>query len=324
MSLPGHSPSRRPPIGRVWEDLRAAEAVQSTARALRDNSDMEALFTVREDLQHRLRTARTTTGIRANNGNGAEGDEPSLLQEGFQELDTRLQSPRPNAPEISPRQIISTELQAHHHVQSPSPFATYDSTVSELESEIKRHRDHITRVEAQLSEKDIQISQLVHAKETAEEAHLQAMLNGPQKKIENLERIISGLVEQLRTARTEVKQLNAQVLEGQARGADLRRQMHELEQHRDERERDHSLQIHNAKLREIQAEAALEAARLTPILVAEPVPQSSQQSQSQRRPSTSSQRFSSMRSRDTRMAFSVPRGYRDAPIRAELIKQILR
>ncbi|CAF9910083.1 MAG: hypothetical protein HETSPECPRED_009600 [Heterodermia speciosa] len=324
MSLTGHSPSRKPPIGKVWEDLRAAEADQSTARALRDNSDMEAIFTVREDLQHRLRTARTTTGIRANNGNGAEGDEPSLLQEGVQELDTRLQSPRPNAPNISPRQIISAELQAYHDVQSPSPFATYDSTVSELESEIQRQRNHITHVEAQLLEKDFQIRQLLHAKETAEEAHLQAMLNGPQREIENLERIVSGLVEQLRTARTESKQLNAQVLEGQARGADLRRQMHEVERHRDERERDHSLQIHNAKLRQMQAEAALEAARLTPRLVAETVPQSSQQSQSQRRPSKSSQRFSSMRSRDTRMSFNVPRGGRDAPIKAELIKQILR
>ncbi|KAL8791575.1 MAG: hypothetical protein Q9195_005839 [Heterodermia aff. obscurata] len=299
----------------------AAEAVarQSTDRARRDIPVREAEFTIRDDLQHRFHTARAN-----NNDVDEEHDQPSWPQEGVQELNTRLPSPRPHAPYASPGQTIGVELPTHYNVQSPSSFTAENSTAAEFESEIEKQRICITQVEAQLSKKDSQIRQLLQAKEATEEAHLQAILNGPQREIERLEKINLGLVEQLRTARADVKRLDAQVLEGRAREDDLRRQMHERERQMDERGRHHSQQIHNARLLQMQAEADLEAARLSPRLVTETVSQSSQQSQPQRRPPTSSHRFSSTRCRDTRLAFSVPRGSRDAPIRAELIRQILR
>ena len=326
MSSATNSPSRRPPLGRVWEHTFAAEAVarQSTERARRDVSEREGLSTIRDNLQHRMHTARANTAVSANDGNGEERDQPSVLEDGVQELNTRLSSPRPNVPYLSPRGMISVELPTHYSVQSASYPTADDLTASELESEIRRQKTHIEHVEAQLSEKERQIRQLLDEKKAAEEAQFQATLDGQQREIERLERIKFGLAEQLRTARADVKQLDAQVLEGRAREADLRRQMHEKERQMDERERHYSLQIHNAKLRQMQAEADLEAARISPRLVTETVSQSPQQSQSQHRPSTSSYRHSSTRCKDKRMAFSVPRGSRDAPIVAEFIKHVWR
>ena len=325
MPLATHSPSRVPPLGRLWADTIAAEAVQrqSTERASRDVSERESVSSIRDSLQHRIHTARANTGVSASDGNDEERDQPSWLQEGVHELNTRLPSPRSNAPHTSPRQIISVELPTHYNVQPQSSFTADDLTTSELESEIKRQKIHIQQVEAQLSRKDFQIRQLLDEKEATEEAHLQAILNDQQREIERLEKIKLGLAEQLRAARADVKQLDAQVLEGRAREDDLRRQMHEKERQMDERERHCSLQIRNAELRQMQAEADLEAARIPPRMVAETVSQSSQQSQSQHRPSTSSNRASSMRYKEKRMFLSAPRG---SPIRAELelIKQVLR
>lgn len=300
-----------------------AEAVvrQSTERARRDTSQREAVFTVRDDLQHRLQTARDT-GVSANDGNGEELDQASGLQEGARDLNTHLSPPRPNVPYTPPRQTINVELPTHYNVQSPSSFTADDLTASGLESEIQRQKIHVKHVEAQLSKKDFQIRQLLDEKEATEEAHFQAILDGQQREIERLERIKSGLAEQLRIARADVKQLDAQVAEGRAREDDLRRQMHEKERQMDERERHYSQQIHDARLRQMQAKADLEAERISPRLVTETVPQSSRQSQSQRRPSTS-HRTSSTSCKDKRMAFSVPRGSRNAPIVAELIKRVV-
>ena len=325
MSLATHSPSRERPLGRVWEDAIAAEAVarQSTERARRDTSEGGALFTIRDSLQHRFHAARANTGFSLNDGSDEEVDPPSGLQEGVQELNTHPPSPRPNAPCTPPRRTITAELPAHYNVQSPLSFTADNMTASDLESEIQRQKIHIKHVEGQISIKDSQIRELLNAKEATEEAHLQAILNGQQREIESLEKIKSGLVEQLRTARADVKQLDAQVVEGRAREDALRRQMHEKERQMDDRERDCSLQIHNAKLRQMQAEADLEAERISSRLIAETISQSSQPSQSQRR-SSISHRPSSTSSKEKRMAFSVPKGDRDAPIRVELVKRVLR
>ena len=315
-----------PPLGRLWADTIEAEAVQrqSTERASRDVSERESVFSIRNSLQHRIHTARANTGVSASDGNDEERDQSSWLQEGVQEFDTRLPSPRPNGPHASPRQIISVELPTHYNVQPPSSHTADDLTTSELESEIKRQKNHIKQVEAQLSKKDIQIRELLDEKKATEEAHLQAILNDQQREIERLGKIKFGLAEQLMAARADLKQLDAQVLEGRAREDNLRRQMHEKERQMDERERRCSLQIHNARLRQMQAEADLEAARMSPRMVPETVSQSSQQSQSQHRPSMSSNRTSSTRYKEKRLSFSVPRGSRDAPIKAELFKQFLR
>ena len=320
MSLATHSPARERPLGKVWEDVIAAEelARQSTERARRDTSEGEAVFTIRDSLQHRFHAARANTGLSLNDGSDEERDPPSGLQEGVQELNARLPSPRTNAPRTPPRQTITAELPAHCNVRSPLSFTADDMTASDLESEIQRQKVHIKHVEVQISKKDFQIRELLNAKEATEEAHLQAILNGQQREIESLERIKFGLVEQLRTARAEVKQLDTQVVEGRAREDALRRQMHEKERQMDDRERHCSLQIHNAKLGQMQAEADLEAARISSRLVAETTSQSSQPSQSQRRSSTSH------RPSSTSYKFSVPRGSRDAPIVAELFKRAVR
>ena len=295
----------------------AAEAVarQSTERARRDTFEREVL-TVRDNLQHTFHAARNS-GVNANDRSGEEFSQPSGPQEGSQELDTNLSSPRSNAPNTPRRQTINVELPTHYNVQSPSSFTADDLTPSDLELEIQRQKIHIKHVEAQLSKKDSQIRQLLDEKEATEEAHLQAILNGQQREIQKLERIKFELAEQLRIARADVKQLDAQVAEGRAREDDLRRQMHEQERQMDERERHYSQQIHDARLRQMQAKADLEAERISPRLVTETTPQSSRQSQSQRRLSTS-HRASSTPCKDKKWALSVPRGSWNAPIMAEL------
>ena len=310
-------------MGSEWQNAIDAEAAarQSTERARRHVPENEIVFPLRNSLQRRYDIARGNTMVSANDGNDEERDDAPWLEQGVQELNPRLPSPRSNALHTSPRQINRVELATNYNVQSPSSSIADDLTPRELKSEIERQKIHIEQVQAQLSEKNSQIRLLLDEKRTNEEAHLQATLNGQERETERLERITSKLAEQLRIARADKEQLDAQVLEGRAREDELRRQMHEKERQMDERERHYSVQIHNARLRQLQAEADLEAARISPRLVTETVPQSSQQSQSQRRSSTSSHRPPSTRSKDTKLCFSVPRGSRGAPIVAELIKQ---
>lgn len=262
------------------------------------------------------------------------------------ELDTRLPSPLPAAALPTPPQsAVGIELAAQnpasaggirqsqgHNSHYMPPIVqprnnlerapTDDWATSELQTEIHRQQAYIEQVEKELEEKDSQISNLLREKEETEDAHLRAVLRDQQADISRLERTRDTLAKDLRSARADASRLSEEIEEARARERILKQQVAETEQQMHSNELQWRVRMENARLRQLQADADLEAERISSRRVAESHSQSPQLSQSHRRSSNASHAASSTRSRRSELCFDVPRGNRNAPIKAALFRHV--
>lgn len=318
-------------LGRRWQETIAAQRRerQNSESSRRADLDRQRAGAVRDGLNRRF-SAVHTDAEDDSNGNDDGGMEEGRGRRWLPELDTRLPSPLPNAALPTPPQsAVSIELPTHHpaslrdiqqsqehnsHYTPPltrprndlhsSP--TDDSPTSELETQIHRQEAYIEQVKKELEEKDSQIRELLLEKEETEEAHLRAILNDQQADILRLERTKDILVRELRSARADVTRLSEEMEDARARERILKQQM-------DGNERQWHVRMENARLRQLQADADLEAERISSRRAADTLSQSPQLSQSHRRSSNS---------RRSELCFDVPRGHRNAPIKAALFRHV--
>lgn len=334
-------------LSRRWQETieaerREGQRIESSRRA---DLDRQRAGTVRDGLDRRFSAAHAAAKNDSNEKDDG-GTEEGRGRRWLPELDTRLPSPLPNAALPTPPQsAVTIELPTHSPVSSRgiqqsqgynshymSPVTrprnnlqrspTDDSATSELETQIQRQKAYIEQVEKGLEEKDSQIRNLLLEKEETEEAHLRAVLNDQQADITRLERMRDILVRDLRSARADASRLSEEMEEARARERVLKQQVSETEQQMHSNERQWRVRMENATPRQLHADADLEAGRLSSTRVAETLSQSPQLSQSHRRSSNASHAASSTRSRRSELCFDVPRGNRNAPIKAALFRHV--